>query len=100
MITQVERPITSKQVVPWKSIWDSGIPAEIIQVTAGLCYKYETTYESVSSEKNRGVLLWRNRVIEDLMGYVNQTPQSIEVYRRLREACMIMPIQDIEDKIQ
>lgn len=73
-------------VIPWESIWGSGIPEKVILTTAGRCFAYQAALEyPVTPEQNRGVDLWRDQTRRELLNHLHRTPQSREVYRSLQQ---------------
>ncbi len=91
----------TQAVQSWATIWETSIPHSVVLTTTGQCLKHQTALLfPVSPKQNDGVRLWREQTKKDLVDHFNQTPRSKEVYRRLREAHMIMPfdLSDIDMK--
>lgn len=82
----------AQKASPWVSIWETSIPHPVVLATVGQCLKHQAALLfPVSPRQNDGVRIWREQTKKDLADHFSRTPRSKEVYKRLREAHMIMP---------
>lgn len=81
------------EIIPFKSIWDSEIPNNIIQQAIGYCLKYEASLLcGVDPRQNKAVEPWQAETRHELVNFIRRNPQGMTVYRSLRQANMVYPL--------
>lgn len=75
--------------LPWTSIWNSSIPHQVINRTAGLYFSYEEAlYYPITPQQNPAIGTWREQTRRALLQQLHQNPQSKAVLESMKQSHM------------